>query len=647
MFSECPVLSEQEEQEMESLSRLEERRRKHGTENDPLLKEYAACIDQRRKQARQWLDETDAQIAWESYCLEEERNCSRQDSVNGERRSTPVSRRLAAEIQGLQKQKTATAAIDPDVFYAFHEAQLLQDLNDEREGRLLQVPYLRRAEKQISDSLSAGIPVYLVGHLGSGKTQLAMEAAQEQMKNRKMHGLLKERMDSFGGMHPCASEEERKAYFLSVYQSCRKEAEQEHYVPYFVSGSHNLTAEDMFTEKTLKLSHVSQGKPYAEQMSQLIQEFMAFLKDNEEAMKDMTAQERTELMLAGWKTYSGMYINENTGYGTTVEKIEKEVLLALKEGKPVILDEINTIAMANLIALNDILQHHAGQSAYITGVGTVKIEEGFCLIGTGNLSTNTVSYEGTNVLNPAFQSRFTTIAYNYVPQSTEGMLKEQKEMGKNELFRMIIEHLCNGDGSLQLPQPSLTLDELWRLCQYARMSQDIFEGRSTVREDGDVPVLNEAVLSMRSLMHILEVWNYGEEMDLSMAIWNGFLSSVTNPDDRNLLLSLALRYGFFTENEGWHVEVRPKGSPMQTYEDIHVLPCLYEAMPLERLSREDVIELLFGKAPARTELPDSLAGKITVDHAEEADAQSAVKQDAVLHQLEHTAALMDEMADHG
>ena len=61
----------------------------------------------------------------------------------------------------------------------------------------------------------------------------------------------------------------------------------------------------------------------------------------------------------------------------------------------------------------------------------MKIAEGFCLIGTGNLSTGTVSYEGTNVLNPAFQSRFTTIAYNYVPQSTEGTLAEQKNPAKN------------------------------------------------------------------------------------------------------------------------------------------------------------------------------------------------------------------------
>ena len=150
---------------------------------------------------------------------------------------------------------------------------------------------------------------------------------------------------------------------------------------------------------------------------------------------------------------------------------------ALKEGKPVIIDEINTrYAMPNLICLGMIFCPASCRSKgcpYITGVGTVKIQDGFALIGTGNLSTNTVSYEGTNVLNPAFQSRFTTIAYNYVPQNPEGGLDEQKHPEKNELFRLIIEHLCNDDGSLDLPVPSLSIDALWRFCQLAHITADL------------------------------------------------------------------------------------------------------------------------------------------------------------------------------
>lgn len=33
------------------------------------------------------------------------------------------------------------------------------------------------AKQKVIDSLNLGVPVYIVGHLGSGKTQLATEAA--------------------------------------------------------------------------------------------------------------------------------------------------------------------------------------------------------------------------------------------------------------------------------------------------------------------------------------------------------------------------------------------------------------------------------------------------------------------------------------
>ena len=221
---------------------------------------------------------------------------------------------------------------------------------------------------------------------------------------------------------------------------------------------------------------------------------------------------------------------------------------------------------------------------------------------------------------------------------------EQKHPEKNELFRLIIEHLCSGDGSLYLPDRKKSLDALFRLAQYAGMSQAVFEGRSTLSENGDVPVLNEAVVSVRSLIHILDTWNYGEEMDLSMALWKGFLSSVTNQDDRNLLLALAGRYGFFTENEGWKVETRGRGEPGQTYEDIRLLPYEYEVMPLETLSREEVVYLLFGNGPERKQLPDCLKEIAEVD-TDQMKVTTILDQDAALRNLEHSAALLDTLHD--
>src|SRR5690606_3823182 len=101
------------------------------------------------------------------------------------------------------------------------------------------------------------------------------------------------------------------------------------------------------------------------------------------------------------KSFSDLLVASNSSFGTVIKKVEREILIAVKEGRTVIVDELNTIAMQNLIALNDILQRHAGSTAYITGVGPVLINPGFGFIGTGNLSTQMVNYEGTNELNPA------------------------------------------------------------------------------------------------------------------------------------------------------------------------------------------------------------------------------------------------------
>lgn len=624
-----------------------------GRTRDPhfeeVLQRYNTWLEESRSAAAVRLNDLQLQLAYEKFCLAEARQDSRRHAINGERRSTPKTRAHAEQIQRLQKEIAAQLQSDPDFFYVFTKEQLHRDMEQEHAGRLVDVPYLQRARQQIRTSLDAGIPVYLVGHLGSGKTQLAVECAEDYLRERILQAKLSEKMAAYRKRHPEASRRNELDYFEQIYPKAKEEAAGKDCHPYFIAGSHNLTAEDMFFEKTLKLSHASGNVSNGEELNQLISGFTSFLKENEARMKDMKPDQQMELMLAGWKTFSELYIAENTGYGTTVEKIEKEVLLAIREGRPIVIDEINTIAMANLIALNDILQHHAGQTAYVTGIGSLTIAEGFCLIGTGNLSTGTVTYEGTNVLNPAFQSRFTTIVYNYVPQQTEGTLEEQFHTDhhpeSNELFRLLIEHLCMEDGTLSLPDPPATLPALWRLAQLARVSQNIFEGHSTAPEGkGDTPVLNEAVLSVRNLIHVLDHWDYGEEEDLSMALWNGFLSSVTNPDDRNLLLALAARYGFFSEPDGWHIENRARGDAALTYDEIRTCPYQHHLLPLELLSSEDVAILLFGKGPKRRQLPPGLQKEIMLDGDPMENLEQTQNADATLRHLEHSALVLGQTA---
>jgi MoxR-like ATPase len=612
---------------MERLSEMERSRRANvrGAVVEPsdLGKRYAAFVADARRKAEVRLERLAARERYERYLLARAREESRETSLLHERHSTPATRAHAQELSRIECERARLMAEDPDAFFVHHAHELAQDLRDQEEGRLINVGYVSRARRAIASSLDAGIPVYLVGHLGSGKTQLAVEAAGDHMRTRAMNGRLAQAMEAWQAEHPDASYDERCDYFNTAYQAAATAVTPQDLRPYLVSGSHNLTPEDLFSEKSLKLSHAGAGSGPDAQLSKLMQSFLAFLDEQRQELDKLDRPVKDEVIEAAWKTYSDLYVAEQSGYGTTVEKVDKEVLLALKEGRPVIIDEMNAIAMPNLIALNDILQHHAGQDAYVAGVGMVKIKPGFCLIGTGNLSTQQVSYEGTNALNPAFQSRFTTIVYNYVPQETQGTLADRNEGTPSELFRLMVEHLCERDGSLDIPDAGSTLEQLWQLAELARMSQNLFEGVSELGASADTPTLSEAVLSIRNLMHVLDFWNQGEECDLSAALWEAFLSTVTNADDRNLLLGLAARYGFFTEADGWSIPARGRGEAALAYEDIRTAPYAYEAGPLEHLSVDDVVYLLFGNGPARTSLPDELAAEIRVDGSVEQDISVA------------------------
>ncbi|MGN1024263.1 MAG: hypothetical protein ACI4OJ_12235, partial [Lachnospiraceae bacterium] len=231
---------------------------------------------------------------------------------------------------------------------------------------------------------------------------------------------------------------------------------------------------------------------------------------------------------------------------------------------------------------------------------------------------------------------FTTIEYNYAPQETTGDLDACEHPEKNELFRLLLLHLCDREGKLYLPDPETTLPALYRLAQLSRISQDIFSGRGAgdLAAGGEVPVLNEAVLSVRGLFHVLDHWNLGEAEDLSMALWNGFLSSVTNADDRNLLLALSVRCGFFPETKGWHVEAKKRGDAPLSYDDIRTDPVRHVVQPLICLSSEDVAELLFGRGPKRSTIDEDLGEEILFDEGKQADREQGLALDEKIRDLE-------------
>ncbi|WP_132995330.1 P-loop NTPase family protein [Sporanaerobacter acetigenes] len=616
---------------------------------------YKAYVEEETANMGKKIQEIENLIQYEKFFLRFERRVNSETNNYSHYGSNSATRYRVDCIKKLGKELEKLLESSPEAWEFYYKCQLIGDIENQHQQRLVNVPYVAKAKQKVIDSLDLGVPVYIVGHLGSGKTQLAIEAAVDFTIQNKIQRELEDKMEDWFCRNPHATEkdaiqkfrefnEERILYYKNILTNGSKE-EIEFLQPLFISGSHNLTYEDMFVEKTLSLEHSFSEGSYSDYLNMIIGDFYEWMDEHKERLEKMTDEEQLQLKIQIWKSFSDLLVASNSAFGTEIKKIEKEILIAVKEGRPVIVDELNTIAMQNLIALNDILQRHAGSTAYITGVGPVLIKPGFGFIGTGNLSTQTVNYEGTNELNPAFKSRFVTIEYNYVPQNIMGSLEDQEFPEKNELFRIILTQLADKNGNIHIPNSKRTLEELFRFSQLCRVTQNVFMGNW---KDNEVE-LRESVLSIRNILHVLDNWNQGEEKDLSKALWDGFISSITYPDDQNYILSQAVRFGFFSETEGWKIETKGIGEANTTYDEIRTRPYHYVRPSIETLSYLDVVHLIFGKGTTRKTLPKELMEdfKYNIGDPLPIDTKKYEKLDQQLSHLEHSKDLLEYLEDNG
>ena len=627
-----------------------------------LIKKYQDFLKEERNKQRKIIEELENLIEYEKFFLELERNKSKELYTSNFFGSTPATRYRVNKIKEYERKLKEIIKSSPDAWEFYYHRQLMEDIETGYNKGLVEVKYVLDAKKKIISSLKQGTPVYIVGHLGSGKTQIAREAAIEFTLESIIQKELEEDLENWFLKNTNANEEEAIEKFkelrkdkLKHYKNLLREGNREEVeaiYPYFISGYYNLTYEDMFVEKTLSLEKASSSESNLELIDEVVDQYFSWTKAHCRDLENLDSEKQDLIKSKLWDSISDIFIARNTTYGTVVKKIEREILLAVKNGRLVIIDELNTIAMQNLIGLNDILQSKIGSKAYVTGIGPVKIKKGFGLIGTGNLSTESVSYEGTNELNPAFKSRFQTIEYNYVNQNTIGSLKNQSDNKKNELFRILLVRLADNNGNLHLPTPRSTLEEIFRLSQLSRVTQEVFMGKLISQEgensSEDIPELKESVLSLRNILRVLDNWNLGEEKDLSLALWDGFISSITNPQDQAYILSQAVRFGFFKESEGWTIKNQNLGKVTLEYDDIRTRPYEYTRGETESLSYLDLIRILFGPQPKREKLPTYFKDFINdIKDEDNISIEEYEDLDKRLNKLEHSKFLLDYLIDLG
>ncbi len=523
----------------------------------------------------------------------------------------------------------------PEAAYIKEGLEFREGVKEIQEGRLIQTPYVKEKIARVEANIQNGKPTLILGHLGCGKTEMALTAARESSIDLAAQKEAEKALAEKPEMQN-ASRKEQAEFLANEKRRNIKEINSkiregdpgyvDKFTPLFISGSSDLTSQELLFDKTLKLDS-KQEIEIANAQKEIDEEFLKWYSEHKYALD--ASKDGEKMAYEVRREISELYMQKHSAYGTVVKTVEKEILRGMKEGRPVIIDEGNAIKPAVLISLNDILQRgKAGNTISVPGLEEpIVVQEGFAIIMTGNETTSNVNYGGTNELNPAFRSRFDVMQYDYLPQSVVGGIENRQNPQNDELFRVVLSYLADSrHGNIQIPEKDKNLEKLYALSQLAKQTQKIFSGqqddsrfyeniKGASGDEIDVQ-LDDSVLSLRNVVSVLAEWNKGAEKDLDVALWDAFVSGIGNPLEQRLIIQIAKNHGFFKESEGWG-DV-PEANRYISFDDIHPGKYRHQMTDLEIITEKEVLEMVFGEH-TRLDYPDDI--EFSLDDIELADTE--------------------------
>jgi hypothetical protein len=98
---------------------------------------------------------------------------------------------------------------------------------------------------------------------------------------------------------------------------------------------------------------------------------------------------------------------------------EGKLIQAMREGRPVIIDEVNIGDQPVVMRLQDILLKRPGQTVMLqeNGGNVIEIQPGFVVFATANEASS--RYQHRNVLDPAFRDRYDVVQVRYPDSDTQ------------------------------------------------------------------------------------------------------------------------------------------------------------------------------------------------------------------------------------
>lgn len=460
---------------------------------------------------------------------------------------------IRSELRSIEDRKKQILESSPEAYFGLHLKKLKEYKRDLEAGRIVETSYVRKQIEDIVAHLRASTPVMIYGHLGSGKTELAMHIARNYIGKEAL----------------------------------------------IISGSKHTSLAELYGHQVLAIDKINR-----EELDSFVkgveQKFNEWLKENPTASEEEKDRAHDRILHT--------YLTQFKG-GTISNFFLGPVYRAMEEGRPVIIDEVNAIPHEILISLNHILTRRVGDKINVqqdTG-RTVEVKDGFCILMTGNLNQGQERYIDRQDMDPAFLSRLYKVEFDYLPQKTEGSLEDEAG-SENEQFHLLLAKIMDKNGNIEAPRDSIK--KLWKLAQAARVIQDVFAGKEVSRayyfqEAGGRSaryLLKESVLSIRALDKIITQWQRdGYRHELDYYIWTEFVSQSTSVSDKAYLYQLLKdRFGFF-QSEGW--EQNPKYGVGGVVDVFDIKPPQNPSAPKEFFGPRDTVEFAFGKAPERIQWP--------------------------------------------
>jgi len=401
----------------------------------------------------------------------------------------------------------------------------------------------------LADKLMQGQPVFLHGHLGSGKTELAR------------------------------------------YISTKKLGKEYH----IISGSKHMSPSEIYGHDVLTVHGEEIDKPLdvvAEERLKI------WIEDNQERLAGLE-----EFAREGEINRAQDRILTTLKESSTISKfIPGPIYRAMENGEPFIIDEINAIPHDILIGLNDRLTRKPGDKVNIQQDGgrTITVKQGFCVILTGNLNVGDLQqYVDRKELDPAFVSRLYSEEHDYLPQQTEGKIDEA-DANEDELFLVATTMLLDRQSNLKIPEGGL--EKVWNLTKAAKIIQNVFAKKQvnskyyyTVGGTNQlvVPTLEKTVLSIRALKKIIESWIAdGFNKELDHYVYDEFIKTSTNPSDAAYCYQLLSKFHFFNP-ESWGVPDYGTGGQLSSFKVKD--PENKRTKEIEFIPPREVVDMLYGK----------------------------------------------------